>query len=139
MGRIVHKIVARVKEDGSVEHRWTNVAQELDTHIDGSSSELGLLTTRSYVTMISSCEASGDGNYSPREDLYCAMRERLNSLGWEKYIVHFDSALASNHNKLAAVRRHPEWFFNGVLGFHAGDPIMEHAADYLLGVEGDSD
>ena len=64
--------------------------------------------------------------------MYCDMREKLNSLGWEKFVVHFDSTLASNHNKLAAVRRSPEWFFDGVLGFHAGAPIMDHACDFLV-------
>lgn len=131
VGRIVHEIVSSAQEDGTVVHTWRNVDRNTKT---GAMGEATISTS-----LENTCEATPEGAYSPREGLYCTMRERLNSLGWEKYIVHFDSAIASNHNKLAAVRRNPEWFFNGLLGFHAGDPIMDHACEYLLSGDHDHD
>lgn len=125
-GRIIREIHTTSKGDGSVEHVW----KQADGSID-------------KVVQEDSCKASTSGDskankkgpawsaFSPREGMYCAMRSGLNSLGWDKYIVQFPGAVMSTHNKLAAVRRDPEWLFNGLLGFHAGDPIMDHAAAFL--------
>jgi hypothetical protein len=139
VGRLVHEIVSTERADGTLEHRWTNLEQAQQTQANGASNEMAMSTTRTHTTVTNSCEATESDAYSPREDLYCFMRERLNSLGWEKYVVHFDGMLASNHNKLAAVRRNPQWFFDGVLGFHAGTPIMDHACDFLIKDEGQRD
>jgi hypothetical protein len=138
-GVIVQEIVTAVKEDGQVEHKWIDPAAN-----DGASGGGHV----AKVTLDGSCKASADPHnnqqdvaasssssgamtYSPREDMYCTMRSRLNALGWEKVIVDFPGSLVSSHNKLAAVRRDPEWFFDGMLGFHAGDPIMDHASEFL--------
>jgi hypothetical protein len=122
-GVIVQEIQTSEKEDGRIEHVW----KQSDGSIDK------IVTESSCRAPSSSLDGSGRGwaPFSPREHMYCTMRSRLNSLGWEKFVVAFPGSMMSTHNKLAAVRRDPEWLFNGVLGFHAGDPIMDHAAHFL--------
>lgn len=68
-----------------------------------------------------------------REALYSYMRSSLDNLGWEKYVVHFPFSISPlAHNKLAALKRSPEWFFCDFLGFNQGNPIMLHAASFLM-------
>lgn len=130
MGMIVQEIQTSEKKEGQIEHVW----RQSDGSVD-------------KIVSDDSCKAGGGASggrkgwspFSPREDMYCTMRNRLNSLGWEKFIVAFPGSMMSTHNKLAAVRRDPEWLFNGLLGFHAGDPIMDHAADFLTSEDEDED
>jgi hypothetical protein len=55
----------------------------------------------------------------------------LNSLQWEKFICHFPGSLPIAHNKIAALRKTPEFLFVHMLGTVQGEIIMDHAAEWL--------
>lgn len=56
---------------------------------------------------------------------------RLNDLGWDKVIVNFPGLLPIAHNKICALAREPKWLYETVLGFNAGQFVMEDANDWL--------
>ena len=59
------------------------------------------------------------------------MRLSLDSLGWEKQIVHFPGVLPIAHNKIAALRKDPLWFFVNVMGTFQGEHVMDNACEWL--------
>ncbi len=75
---------------------------------------------------------------SKREDAYSLMRQGLNSLGWEKFVVLFPSRfpyLPLAHNQLPALRKFPDVLFSRVLGCSEGEGVMDHALDFLRGLD----
>lgn len=63
------------------------------------------------------------------------MRRALDSTGWEKVIVSFKGLygfLPMAHNQIAAVTKFGT-LVDGLLGFHEGRHVMQHAADWLIG------
>lgn len=59
------------------------------------------------------------------------MRTALDSVGWEKVLVHFNSALPLSHNKICALNKYPSWL-NSLLGFQDGRFVMDNASQWLL-------
>jgi len=59
------------------------------------------------------------------------MRRSLDCLGWEKYVVHFPGLVPIAHNKLASLRRWPDYLYSNVLGFAEGEYVMQHACEFL--------
>jgi hypothetical protein len=55
----------------------------------------------------------------------------LDSCGWKKIIVHFNTPWPFAHNKISALRRGPEWV-SDMLGFSEGTFVMDHAAKCLI-------
>jgi len=72
-------------------------------------------------------QQDGSGEASQR------MLNSLNNLGWEKIVVHFPGILPISHNKIAALRKWPEWFFVGVMKTSEGEFLMDEAANWLTG------
>jgi hypothetical protein len=75
---------------------------------------------------------------SEYEDPYGHMRRELDSLGWEKFLVLFPprfpyAPLA--HNQLPALRKFPDILFSRVLGCSEGEGVMDHALDFMRGME----
>lgn len=71
------------------------------------------------VHVINSGAVSPQSNESPsnynRDDLIAAMRAGLDSMQWEKVLVHFDSVVPIAHNKIAAVTKFTDWM-DSILG-----------------------
>lgn len=72
------------------------------------------------VHVLNSGAVSPQSNKSPsnsynRDDLIAAMRAGLDSMQWEKVLVHFDSVVPIAHNKIAAVTKFTEWM-DSILG-----------------------
>ena len=59
------------------------------------------------------------------------MMHSLNKLGWEKVIVNFPGVLPMAHNMICALSREPKWFYEGMLGFNAGQFVMSDASTWL--------
>ena len=59
------------------------------------------------------------------------MMHNLNKLGWEKVIVNFPGVLPMAHNMICALSREPKWFYEGMLGFNAGQFVMSDASTWL--------
>lgn len=59
------------------------------------------------------------------------MIKGLDSCGWEKIIVHFNTPWPFAHNKISALRRGPKWV-SDVLGYSEGTFVMDHAAKCIL-------
>lgn len=59
------------------------------------------------------------------------MMQSLDNLGWEKVIVNFPVLLPMAHNMICALSREPKWFYEGLLGFNAGQFVMSDASKWL--------
>lgn len=66
-----------------------------------------------HVLNSDAVSSQSSNNESPvtynRDDLIAAMRAGLDSMQWEKVLVHFDSVIPIAHNKLAAVTKFTAW------------------------------
>ena len=60
------------------------------------------------------------------------MIHSLDSCGWEKVIVNFNTIIPIAHNKLCALTRSPRFIFENVLGFSEGRFVMDHAVEFLI-------
>mmetsp|Transcript_56761 Transcript_56761/g.130342 ORF Transcript_56761/g.130342 Transcript_56761/m.130342 type:complete len:374 (-) Transcript_56761:188-1309(-) len=72
-------------------------------------------------------------------DLEGVMAVQLNSCGWTKVVCRFQGAstwMPMAHNKLAALRREG-WrrVFEWIEQAHEGAPVMQHLANFIIGVE----
>lgn len=65
------------------------------------------------------------------QDRTTAMIDCLDSLGWEKIVVNFPGCLPLAHNQICALNRHPKWLFGNLLGFAAGEFVMDNACSWL--------
>lgn len=65
------------------------------------------------------------------EDRTLAMIDCLDNLGWEKVVVNFPGCLPLAHNQICALHRYPRWLFGSLLGFAAGETVMEDACSWL--------
>jgi Putative serine esterase (DUF676) len=60
-----------------------------------------------------------------------SMRISLDSLGWSKHIVAFPGILPIAHNKIAALRKSPDFLFVNLLGTSEGELLMDSVAEWL--------
>eukprot|EP01031_Cornospumella_fuschlensis_P029535 gene29535-35649_t len=59
-----------------------------------------------------------------------AMRRSLNSVGWEKVLVHFPGTLPNAHNKICALNKYGS-VVDKLLGYPEGEFVMDHAAAWF--------
>ena len=90
-------------------------------------------------TSSSSCDTEPSSIASQETEEKSAMRQALDSCGWEKVLVNFRNPLSLplSHNKICAINKFP-WFdnlFDRLLGFHEGNSVMEQAAQWLAEAE----
>lgn len=65
---------------------------------------------------------------------YESMRQNLDNLGWEKFVVYFPGTLPLAHNAIAGVCKKPDFLFMPLcklMGFTTGYFVMDHAALFL--------
>lgn len=86
---------------------------------------------QSGIVEVLTTEPASPTSSSSSSTLLHRMKEGLDSLGWQKHIVHFPGILPIAHNKIAALRKDPEFLFTKILGTSEGDYVMEHAALWL--------
>lgn len=87
--------------------------------------------TSGIVTMLtSSTDEFMDHSVAVKHDSDIMMHS-LNNLGWEKVIVNFPGVLPMAHNMICALSREPKWFYEGMLGFNAGQFVMSDASTWL--------
>ena len=92
--------------------------------------EYGIVAILNATTAEDTCEPdSADKQHLI--DMICS----LNSVGWEKVLVHFRGVLPLAHNKICSLWRPPHFLTNGLLGFSQGRPVMEHAADWIAATD----
>ena len=65
-------------------------------------------------------------------DSFYQMLYSLDSIGWSKVLVNFPGYLPMAHNKICALQRDPQWFYDKVMGTEQGKIVMNHAAEWLL-------
>jgi len=62
-----------------------------------------------------SSDSSETPSFGNRDDLITAMRTGLDSMQWEKVLVHFASVVPIAHNKIAAITKFTKWM-DSILG-----------------------
>ena len=65
-------------------------------------------------------------------DTFNRMLNSLDNIGWSKVLVNFPGYVPNAHNKICALQREPQWFYDKVMGTEQGKVVMNHAADWLL-------
>jgi len=65
-------------------------------------------------------------------DSFYHMLTSLDSIGWSKVIVNFPGSLPNAHNKICALSRYPQWFYDNVMGTSQGKMVMDNACEWLL-------
>jgi len=86
---------------------------------------------QSGIVAVLTTEPSSSSSSSSSSTTLQRMKEGLDSLGWQKQIVHFPGTLPIAHNKIAALRKDPEFLFTKILGTSEGEYVMIHAANWL--------
>jgi hypothetical protein len=68
---------------------------------------------------------------SADEEALQLMRQSLDRLGWEKFLVHFKGFIPLAHNKIAALTKYSDTL-DALLGFTEGQFVMDAAAEWLI-------
>jgi len=87
-------------------------------------------TTKFGIVEEMAIPSSPDYTLSQSDNVVNDMILSLDSCGWDKTLVHFNTKIPSAHNKISALRRGPQWI-SDMLGFSEGMYVMDHAARYI--------
>jgi hypothetical protein len=132
----VLELRTRLAGNTGVVHTISSEPSGLDSSPDGE-----------CIVVSDSSDPSSSGELTPSADERTCngllplpverMRRSLDSCGWEKVIISFKGLygfLPMAHNQIAAVTKFGT-LIDGLLGFHEGRHVMQHAADWLAKAE----
>ena len=102
----------------------------------GEADGIGVLWRRGARSTVGSSASTRAAGENSDDAVEAEMCNQLNTLEWSKVGVGFSGAsslMPLAHNKLAALQREG-WrkIFESIEGAADGEPIMQHAAEYIL-------